>query len=775
MAFRSACVLELRVRQWGVGRRVSGNLPAEVTSFVGRDDDVAAARKLLGGTRLLTLTGVGGVGKTRLSRRVGEVARRAFPDGVWLVELAHLNDPDLVASTVARELGLRDDISAPLTALTEHLADADLLLILDNCEHMIDACAALADRLIPATTGLRILATSREPLGVPGEQILPVAPLPVPGSDQAGLDNPAIRLLIDRATAADPNFARRAADPATLIAICRRLDGIPLALELAALRMRMFTPEQVLARLDDAMGLLTTGPRAAPERQQTLASAIRWSYDLCTPDEQKLWEQLSVFAGGVDLAAAEAVCHVGAPQTLLDALTGLVDKSVLSYGPGVDGAGRYTMLEPLRQFAGDRLRARGAEYAARIAHREYYYRLARRGRDEYWSSADTTWFGDVAREHANLRAALQFCLDDPAGARRALEIASELWPFWEHCHLLLEGYRWLSEALAKNTERTVVRARALAACAVIAAMRGESEKAAEFAGVGAAIAAETGSAQVRSETEMARAVLVFGAGDPRGALDIALAVSVCARECTHPRVEMESLAFAAVCALALDDPHAAALTEQLLAVTSEHGSHLLGGLAHWAVGTQRQRAGDQRGAVAALRRSIELFRLFDRCAWIATSVDGLAWAAAADGDFERAARLMGAATAVRRGSSQRLAHAMTQLIGRRIREQVEHALGAREFAACFDAGAGLTAEDAVDYATGSEPSTVAAVDTGLEVLTRRERDVAMLIARGYGNRRIAQELVISVRTAESHVDHILTKLGFTSRTQIAAWVSRLTV
>ncbi len=751
-----------------------GNLPAEVTSFIGRDDDVAMARKLLGGTRVLTLTGVGGVGKTRLSRRVGAVARRAFPDGVWLVELAHVSDPDLVASTVARELGVRDDTTAPPAALTAHLAEADLLLILDNCEHVIGACAALADRLVPATTGLRILATSREPLGVPGEQILPVAPLPVP--EHTDLDSPAIRLLVDRATAADPNFGQRATDAATLAAICRRLDGIPLALELAALRMRMFTPDQVLARLDDAMGLLTTGPRAAPERQQTLASAIRWSYDLCTPDEQRLWEQLSVFAGGVDLAAAEAVCQVGAPPTLLDALTGLVDKSVLGYGPGADGTARYTMLEPLRQFGGDRLRARGDEHAVRLAHREYYYRLARRGRAEYWSATDTAWFGDVAREHANLRAALQFSLDDPAGARRALELATELWPFWEHCHLLLEGYRWLSEALAKDTERSVVRARALAASAVIAAMRSETATAAEFAAASAAIAAENGSARVLAEAEMAGAVLAFGAGELREALDIAVAVSVSAHECDHPRVEMESLAFASVCALALDDPLAGALADQLLTLTTEHGSHLLGGLAHWAVGTQRRRDGDPRGAVAALRRSIELFRLFDRCAWIATSVDGLAWVAADEGDLDRAARLMGAASAIRRGSSQRLAHTMTQLIGGRIRDRVHDALGAREFAARFDAGAALAIEDAVDYAMNTAPTAdTAGEPAGLDVLTRRERDVALLIARGHGNRRIAQELVISIRTAESHVDHILTKLGFTSRTQIAAWVSRVTV
>ncbi|MFF0546433.1 ATP-binding protein [Nocardia thailandica] len=753
-----------------MGRREPGNLPAEVTSFIGRDDDVAAARKLLGGTRLLTLTGPGGVGKTRLGRRVGAVARRAFPGGVWLVELAHVGDPDLVVSTVARELGLRDDTSDPLTALIAHLADTDLLLILDNCEHLIGACAAFVDRVVPATTGLRILATSREPLGVPGEQVLPVAPLPVPGPDDPDPDGPAVRLLVDRATAADPAFARSAADPATLAMICRRLDGIPLAVELAALRLRMFTPEQVLARLDDALGLLTGGLRAAPARQQTLASAIRWSYDLCTHDEQRLWEQLSVFAGGVGLDAAEAVCRVGAPQTLLAALSGLVDKSVLAYGPGADGTGRYTMLEPLRQFAADRLRERGDDYAVRVRHREYFYRLARRGRTDYWSAADTRWFAEVAREHANLRAALQFGLDDPAGARRALGIATELWPFWEHCHLLLEGYRWLREALAANAERTVDRARALAACSVIAAMLSETDAAAEFAWASAEIATERGSERVRAEAEMARAVLVFGGGDPREALDIAVTVAQRAGACAHPRVEMESLAFAAVCAQAIDDPLAGALAERLMSAATEHGSHLLGGLAHWAVGTQRHRAGDLPGAVAALRRSIELFRLFDRCAWIATSVDGLAWAAAADGDGERAARLMGAASAVRRGSSQRLAHAMTQLIGRRVRDRVAAELGEPRFTECFDAGAALGVEDAVDFAMGAPPAA-AAIDAGPELLTRRERDVARLIAQGYPNRRIARELVISVRTAESHVDHILTKLGFTSRTQIAAWAT----
>ncbi len=759
-----------------MARHVTGNLPAEVTSFVGRGSEVATARKLLSGTRLLTLTGPGGVGKTRLARRVGDAVRRAFPDGVWLVEAAPVNDGELVAPSVAQALGLRDDTSLPVAGLIEYLGDKHLLLILDNCEHLIGACAALVDRLLAGTPDVRVLATSREPLGVEGEQILPVAPLPVPElDDDSGAvetaENAALRLLIDRASAANPEFQATAAGLGTLAAICARLEGIPLALELAALRLRAFTPAQVLERLDDTMRLLTTGLRTAPERQQTLEATIRWSYDLCTPDEQHLWEQLAVFAGGFDLTAAEAVCVLEPPGALLDALTGLVDKSVLSFGnQGHDGTGRYTMLEPLRQFALARLVARGDEHGVRLRHRDHYYRIAQRGRIEYWGDADVGWFRDVTREHANLRAALQFALADPQGVHRGLQIASELRPFWEHYRFLREGYRWLTDALGKDLAHTVDRARALAAASVIAAMFADPAVAHGFLDECVAIATELAAEEVLVEATLLASVLAFADADPVGALELAEAAAVRARACAHHGTEMESLAFAYVCAMVLADDRASGLAERFLRKATEHGSHLLGGLASWAVGTDHWRNGDADKAIAELRRAVEQLRLFDRCVWTASAFDGLAWAAAAAGDHPRAARLMGAAATVRSGSTQHLAHAMTDTIGERVRSQVRDVLGDKSFRSAFDSGGALTFDEAVRFALGTEapaqPKAAAAAP-----LTRRERDVARLVAAGYSNKRIAAELVISIRTAESHVDHILTKLGFTSRAQVASWVS----
>ncbi|GAA5090244.1 ATP-binding protein [Nocardia iowensis] len=761
-----------------MARYVTGNLPAEVTSFVGRDREVAAARKLLSSTRLLTLTGPGGVGKTRLARRVGDAVRRAFPDGVWLVEVAHVNEGELVALSVAQALGLRDDTSAPLASLTDYLGGKHLLLILDNCEHLIDACAALVDRLIASTPDVRVLATSREPLGVLGEQVLPVAPLPVPERDEESgtvdvTETAALRLLIDRATAANPEFRVTDANLGALAAICLRLEGIPLALELAALRLRAFTPAQVLDRLDDTMRLLTTGLRTAPERQQTLEAAIRWSYDLCTQDEQHLWEQLAVFAGGFDLAAAEAVCVIDPPGALVDALTGLVDKSVLGHRADSDGAGRYTMLEPLRQFALARLVAHGDEHAVRLRHRDHYYRVARRSRTEYWGDADVAWFRDVTREHANLRAALRFALADPDGAHRGLQIASELRPFWEHYRFLLEGYRWLLDALGKDLAHTTDRARALAAASAIAAMLSDTVAANEYLRECVAIATELAAAEALVEATLLAAVLAFAESDPVRALELAEDAAQQARACGHHGAEMESLAFAYVCAMVLADPRAGTLAEHFLAKSTEHGSHLLGGLASWAVGTNHWRNGDEDKAIEELRRAIELLALFDRCVWTASAFDGLAWAAAACGDHQRAARLMGAAATVRRGSTQRLAHAMTDAVGEKVRLQVHNTLGGTDFRAAFDAGAALTLDEAVRYALGTEqPPLPMSKSVADDQLTRREKDVARLVAAGYSNKRIAAELVISIRTAESHVDHILTKLGFTSRAQVAAWVSK---
>ncbi|MGY2023142.1 LuxR C-terminal-related transcriptional regulator [Nocardia gipuzkoensis] len=752
-----------------MARRSIGNLPAEVTSFVGRREELAAAKRLLPTTRVLTLLGPGGVGKTRLSRQVGVAVARAFPDGVWLVELADVHDPDLVTVTVAEVLALRDDTAAPLPRLTEFLADKRLLLILDNCEHLIDACARLVGRIVATTSDVRVLATSREVLGVQGEQVMPVAPLPLPDDETA--DSDAMRLLAERAGAANPSFAATATNRGALAAICRRLDGIPLALELAALRFRLFTPEQILARLDDTMGLLSAGPRLAPQRQQTIEGAIRWSYDLCTPAEQRLWEQLSVFAGGFDIEAAEAVCEVEAGRrTLFDALTGLVDKSVLSLRYDGD-VGRYAMLEPIRQFAHDRLAERGGEPAARARHLEHYRRLALRGRTAYWSSDDVAWFRELNREHANLRAALQCGL---AGApETALEMAAVLRPFWEHNRFLTEGYRWLTDALAKSGEPSQPRARALSAAASLAALLSDRGSARRLVDECVTLARKLNAPDILAEAMLDSALLAFNDDDTARALELAETATHLAAECGHHAMEMDSLAFAFVCALVLDEARSTVLAERLLAVAVARGPHLLGGLAQWSMGLGRWRHGDQDAATEYLARSIEMFSLFDRCVWLASAFEGLAWTAVARGDFERAARLLGAAEILAR-STVRLAHAITGVLGDKMRDEVREALGAKAFQEIFDSGTALSLDEAIDYALGrvSSPARTAPVvsEAAADVLTRREKDVARLVAAGHSNKRIAADLVISVRTAETHVEHILTKLGFTSRTQIAGWV-----
>ncbi|WP_039801497.1 LuxR C-terminal-related transcriptional regulator [Nocardia araoensis] len=754
-----------------MARRPIGNLPAEVTSFVGRREELAAAKRLLPTTRVLTLLGPGGVGKTRLSRQVGVAVARAFPDGVWLVELADVHDPDLVTVTVAEALALRDDTAAPLRRLTEFLADKRLLLILDNCEHLIDACARLVGRIVATTTEVRVLATSREVLGVQGEQVMPVAPLPLP--DGATTDSDAMRLLAERASAANPGFAATPVNRDALAAICRRLDGIPLALELAALRLRVFTPEQILARLDDTMGLLSAGPRLAPERQQTIEGAIRWSYDLCTPAEQRLWEQLSVFSGGFDIDAAEAVC-LPAPTgpAGIDALTGLVDKSVLSLR--YDGeVGRYSMLEPIRQFARDRLAERGDESEVRARHRDHYRRLVLRGRTAYWSSDDVAWFRELNREHANLRAALQFGLTD--APESALEMAAVLRPFWEHNRFLTEGYRWLTDALTKASEPTELRARGLSAAASLAALLSDRGSARQLVDECVALARRVNAPDILAEAMLDSALLAFNDGDTARALELAETATHLAAECGHHAMEMDSLAFAFVCALVLADERSTAFAERLLAITTERGPHLLGGLAQWSMGLDHWRRGDQRAATRYLARSIEMFSLFDRCVWLASGFEGLAWSAVARADFERAARLLGAAEILAR-STVRLAHAITGVLGDKMRGRVREALGQKKFEEIFDSGATLSLSEAIDYALGRTPATArppqaASVESqAADVLTRREKDVARLVAAGHSNKRIAADLVISVRTAETHVEHILTKLGFTSRTQIAGWV-----
>jgi non-specific serine/threonine protein kinase len=396
------------------------NLPISLTSFIGREREIAEVTRLLAGppseSRLLTLTGAGGCGKTRLALRVAGEALGDFPDGVWLVELAALADPALVAGAVAMAVGVREVPGRALTeSLVDHLRDRTLLLILDNCEHLVAAAAGLADVLLRSCPRLRVLATSREPLGSAGETIwrVPSLTLPPLSAADAPLLEPltryeAVRLFVERARAAVPAFAPSAENAPALVEICRRLDGIPLAIELAAARVRVFSAAQIAARLDDRFRLLTAGPRTALPRQQTLRATVDWSYDLLAEPERALLRRLSVFAGGWTFEAAEAVAAGDGIQThaVLDLMAQLVDKSLV-IAEEQRGAVRYRLLETIRAYARDRLLEAGEAERTRDRHLAYFLGLAEEAEPRLRGAEERVTLDRLEAEHANLQAALE--------------------------------------------------------------------------------------------------------------------------------------------------------------------------------------------------------------------------------------------------------------------------------------------------------------------------------------------------------------------------------
>lgn len=430
------------------------NLPVQLTNFIGREREIETVKRMLASARLITLTGSGGSGKTRLSLQVAGEVLEQFRDGVWLVELAPLNEPELVAQTIASVLGVREQAGEPiLTTLTNYLRDKRLLLILDNCEHLIGACAKMADHLLRACPQLRILASSREALGIAGEMPHRVPSLSLPDPRHLTLDTltqyEAVRLFIDRVVAWQPTFEVNNRNAPAVAQICARLDGIPLALELAAARIQVLSPEQIARKLDDRFRLLTGGSRTALPRQQTLRAAIDWSYDLLTPPERALLCRLSVFAGGWTLEAAEAVCadETLDPGDILDLLTRLVAKSLV-VAQEVLGESRYHMLETVRQYAASRLIALGKESSIRARHLHYFVAWGQVADRKIKSAERPLWTKKIESEIENLRAALEWAIetDDSQG----MMLAASLHRFWLVRGYFAEGRAWLTRLLDKD-------------------------------------------------------------------------------------------------------------------------------------------------------------------------------------------------------------------------------------------------------------------------------------------------------------------------------------
>ncbi|WP_433517883.1 ATP-binding protein [Nonomuraea sp. CA-143628] len=762
-------------------RQRSGWLPAEVTSFVGRRHEVAEVKTLLSASRTVTLIGVGGVGKTRLALRVGLEVRRAFRDGVWLVELASLEDPELLAQVVAEALEIRDHtVCPPLQVLVGHLRDKQTLMILDNCEHLVNECAVVADMLLRAAPELRILATSRQTLGISGEQMLPVPTLPLPDSDRPGMSAEAlmqcdgVRLFTERARAVLPTFAVTEDNRDLVLRICRRLDGLPLAIELAAVRLRALSLQQLHDRLDDRFRLLTAGSRATLPRHQTLRAMIDWSYGLCSEQEQLMWERASVFAGTLDLEAAEAVCSGDgiSRDEVIDLVMGLVDKSVFlreEHGRGV----RYRLLDTIRQYGRERLTASGQEPALQRRHRAYYRALAARAHAQLFGPSQVAWFDRLQLEHANLRTAIDSFYGDPAEAGAGLGMAADLLYHWITSYYLGEGRRWLDRGLALETEPSEVRARALWANSWLAIIQADITTAAAMLEESRVLGERLGDELVRGYVALYSGMIAMYRGDTETAIGLYEEAVAHHRNTENPvGLALALIRLSLAHSYLGDSSQAIALGDDCLAVCDAYGEGWHKAYTMMALGVEVWRQGDLRRATELEKESLVFNRSLDDPLGVGVNLEVLAWIAETEQHYERAARLLGILETVWSSIGAALS-GFGHLV--RYHDECESrtraALGDATFDAEFKRGARLSYDEALGYALQEEPPQgEKAAKAEPARLTRRETEIAQLVAQGMTNKQIAAALVIAPRTAEGHIEHILNKLGFNSRAQIAVWV-----
>jgi predicted ATPase/DNA-binding CsgD family transcriptional regulator len=754
-----------------------GNLPGYLTSFVGRRSELADARRQLGEWRLVTLTGIGGVGKTRLALQLAGQSERAFADGVWLVDLAAVRDPGLVAQAVATALGLRDDSNIwSASVLADYLADRRLLLVIDNCEHLLDSCAVLLDSLLRRAAELRVLATSRQPLGVSGERVLLVQPLTVPDPEHPatspeGLSQyDAVALFVDRAQAVGPSFAVTVENLEAVSKLVQRLDGIPLALELAAARSRVLSPAQIVDRLDDGHGLLRSATRTSLPHQRSLKALIDWSFDLCTDAERALWARLTVFPKDLDVEAAEEICCGDglASEAVLDALAGLVDKSVLiAERTGVRV--RYRLPQTLREY-GRSLLSESQDLALRRAHRDYYGRLGSLAWEEWFGPRQVQWTAWMRDEHVNLRAALEFCLADPAEVGAGFEMLPALGLYWSVSGSLGEGRRFLDRALSAESDPGPGRARALWVASWVAVHQGDLSAAEQAAEESRRLARRYGDQRAFGHASVYLGMARMLRGDTDSAERLfreALATAGSAN-----LIGTGALRRLAEVARQRGDIDAAnAGLHEIVAICQAHGEYWEQASALWSLAILAWEQGDVDQATALSRESLALRAMFGDRVGIAQCLEVLAWAAAGVGAYDRAATVLGAADAVWKAVGASL---FAYLAGFRedCESTVRQALGEGPFKQAIRKGGAQLLADMVADALDQTKRAASAPPASEVGLTARELQIADLVADGLSNREIAAKMVIAQRTAEGHVEHILAKLGFTSRVQIAAWVTQ---
>jgi predicted ATPase/DNA-binding CsgD family transcriptional regulator len=770
----------------------------------------------------LTLTGVGGSGKTRLALEVARDLIEAYPDGVWLVELAPLSEEELVPKAMAEALGVPE---RPAETLAEVLRDRQLLLILDNCEHLLEATSRLVDKLLDSCPHLRILATSREAIGVEGEIRLLVPPLSVPeqvrtpsSEELEGYES--VRLFVERARERDPSFSLSPKNTLAVTEICRRLEGIPLAIELAAARVGTLSIEQISQRLEGSLELLTRGGRTAVPRQRTLKGTLNWSHELLSEPERILFRKLSVFAGGWTLESSEAVAsgESVAEREVLDLLSGLVEKSLVVAKGSDEGGVRYRLLEPIRQYARENLERSGRAGAVRRRHAEFFLTLAEAGDLGLWGPDQHRWLERLKPDHDNMRAALSWA-SERGDVELSLQLAGSLRRFWQAQGQYSEGRAWLVEALAKDDggSSASARAKALEALARLAGEQDDLDQKENAAQKGLELSTASGIAATLVASlrvmlgevagirgDYARAEKLYEeslrayrkAGDKRGMAEaIGRLGTVSTNRGDYKRAKelyQEGLTLSRelggadpqggflinlgyVSLLEGDHERAMALNEEAVALFRNQGQRDYLPVALDNVGWAALLSGDQERAEGFLTKSLELGEELGAKSTVSESLEGMACAAGIKGQDERAARLFGAAQTLQKATGYHQAPAQ-----RALREPYLSAARAQldeaAWEAAFAEGQAMTFEEAVEYSLSTEePSatTLPSTTTGQSSfssarehpagLTPREVDVLGLVAEGLTNPQVAQKLFLSPRTVQRHLNSVYRKLGVSSR------------
>jgi predicted ATPase/DNA-binding SARP family transcriptional activator/DNA-binding CsgD family transcriptional regulator len=760
------------------------NLTGSLTSFVGREREKREIEQLLGTTRLLSITGAGGSGKTRLAQEVARDLKEAYPDGVWLAELAAVAEGSLVGGAIADVLGVPEQPGRPIEeTLVGALREQRLLLVLDNCEHLVGDVAPLVEFLLRSCPGLRILATSRENLGAAGEMFWQAPPLsgpdPAHGSTTEELEGyESVRLFVQRARYRTPAFTLTRQNAAAVAEICARLEGIPLAIELAAARVGL-SVQEIANRLDDSLKLLTAGNRTAVPRQRTLRGALDWSHDLLSEPERVLFRRLSAFAGGWTLQAAETIGSGASIEEheVLDLLSQLVDKSLVLANATEDGTVRYRLLEPVRQYARERLRNSGESETVQLRHACWCLELVEETLGGLHGLEQASWVGLMNREYANVQAALSWSLE--AKPETALRLSATLGSFWYRYGRIIEGRHWLETVLAQTGGvESATRAKALRLAGVLSEESGLYERSEKLHEQGLALYRRLENREGVAASLTSLGSLAYAVGDLERALLLTQESLALKRELGDERALLSSRNnLGEMMQKAGELAKAQSLFEENL--RSDEISR-----DEWGEAVSRLNLGilaiEQGDLVRSEKLLFEALRAFRRLGDEDAStecLESLAGAAAARGEVVRAATLLGAAEAVREELGVPIRPVDLERYERFVASS-RRGQGEASWASAWSRGRALSLQQAIEHAlslesVASDGMATIGAESGRspDPLTTREREVAHLVAQGNTNRDISERLSISERTVSTHVGRILKKLELRSRSQLAAWIA----